>query len=322
MLRVYRIFWVRSAVASVYFADKIKGGENMAESATHNYKYEIVTPDSNIPGKVELYEKPAPQCFTNKHWHKSIEMIYVLKGTLWVLDNGLDRDISDGEYVVINSEGIHQTCGKYPDKTVKYLVVQFSYGNIRNYFPAVDEYSFDVNKSEQAKIRIGELLKAIAVDTENASEFCDLKISCAMLQILTLLFMRCREKRPDRPQQSRGIDFEYARKAIAFIRENYKNKITLEDIASYVGLTPTYFSRYFKQTTRKNFKQYLGLVRLENALNDMQTKGIGETKASLDNGFASVKAFIETFKSVYKCTPSEYAKIHHEMPSISEIRRI
>ena len=117
-------------------------------------------------------------------------------------------------------------------------------------------------------------------------------------------------------------DLEYAKKAIDFIKENYKEKISLDDISSYVGLTPTYFSRYFRQSTRKTFKNYLNLVRLENALLDIQNNNESETHAALANGFPSVKSFIAVFKSVYGCAPSEYVKIYHELPQISEIRKI
>lgn len=294
----------------------------MNEASVQNYKYEILTSDSNMPGRVLIYDKPAPDCYTTKHWHKSIEILYVIKGKLWVLENNTDHDVGEGEYILLNSEAVHQTCGKYPEKRVKYLVVHFSYNFIKPYFPAIDDCVFNVDKQENVKNKIAEILKIMANDAETRGDFYELKMSCAMLQILTLLFTRCKEKRPDNFSGGGNLDFEYAKKAIAYIRENYKNKISLEDISSYVGLTPTYFSRYFKQSTRKTFKQYLNLVRLENTLIDMQTKGINETRAALNNGFPSVKAFIATFKSVYDTTPSEYTRLHHEVPSISEIRKM
>lgn len=285
-------------------------------------KYEIVTADNNLPGKVMLYEKPGRECFTNKHWHKNLEIDYIIKGRMWTMQNGVDRDISDGEFVVVNSEDVHQTCGKTPDERVKYLVVLFSYNYIKAYFSNFENYTFDVNKNEQAKQRIAQLLKAIVFEVENKGEFSDLKISCAMSQILMLLFTKCRVKKTNVSEHEPTDDLEYAKKAIDFIKENFREKITLEDISSYVGLTPTYFSRYFRQSTRKTFKNYLNLVRLEHALLDIQNNNVSETQAALANGFPSVKSFIAVFKSVYGCAPSEYVKIYHEVPPISEIRKI
>ncbi|MBQ8539745.1 MAG: helix-turn-helix transcriptional regulator [Ruminococcus sp.] len=285
-------------------------------------KYEIVTADNNLPGKVMLYEKPGCECFTNKHWHKNLEIDYIISGRMWTMQNNVDHDISDGEYVVVNSEDVHQTCGKTPDEKVKYLVVLFSYNYIKAYFPDFESYTLDVDKNEQAKARIAQLLKAIVAEMENNGEFAQLKISCAMMQIMMILFTKCRVKKENISAHEPSDDLEYAKKAIDFIKENYKEKISLDDISSYVGLTPTYFSRYFRQSTRKTFKNYLNLVRLENALLDIQNNNDSETHAALTNGFPSVKSFIAVFKSVYGCAPSEYVKIYHELPQISEIRKI
>ena len=289
-----------------------------------NYKgkYEIVTADENLPGKVVLYEKPGRDCYTNKHWHKNLEIDYIIRGCMWTNLGGVDRDLYSGDYVLVNSESVHQTCGKEPEEPVKYLVVLFSYNYIKSYFPDFDNYYLDVDKSEQTRARVRDLLKAIVFEAENPSEFSKLKISCAMSQILMHLFTKCRVLREVDPNAAHTENTpDYIAKAIGYIRDNYRERITLEEISSFVGLTPTYFSRYFSASTQKTFKTYLNLVRLENALIDIQQNGLNETRASLENGFPSVKSFITVFKSVYGCAPSEYTKIYQEEAPISEIHK-
>ena len=292
-------------------------------AANYKGKYEIVTADDNLPGKVMLYEKPGKECYTNKHWHKNLEIDYIVRGCMWTNLNGEDRDLYNGDYILVNSEAIHQTCGKEPDEPVKYLVVLFSYNYIKSYFPDFDSYYFDVNKNEQVRARVRDLLKAIVFEAENPSEFSKLKTSCAMAQILMNLFTKCRIKREVDPNAAPAEDApDYITKAINYIKDNYRHRISLEDISSFVGLTPTYFSRYFSACTGKTFKNYLNLVRLENTLIDIQQNGMSETRASLENGFPSVKAFIAVFKSVYGCAPSEYVKTYQEEAPISEIQKL
>lgn len=288
----------------------------------YRYKYEIVSADDNLPGKVILFDKPGSECYTNKHWHKNIEIDYVLKGKLWVMANNEEMDVADGEYFVINNDDIHQTCGKSPDENVKYLVVLYSYNFIKAYFDDFESYSFNIEKSKEAKAEIKRQLDLIVDCVEEQGDFTDLKITSAMTQILIELFTKCLEERAKTHPEMENEELEYAKKAIDYIKLNFRERITLGEIASHVGLTPTYFSRYFKQNTRKTFKQYLNLVRLEHALRDIQTSGISETRAAVENGFPSVKAFIAAFKSVYNCTLSEYIRQYHDIPSISEIRRI
>ena len=291
--------------------------------ANYKGKYEIVTADDNLPGKVVLYEKPGRECYTNKHWHKNMEIDYIVRGRMWTNLCGADRDLYDGDYILINSEAVHQTCGKDPNEPVKYLVVLFSYSYIKSYFPEFDRYTFEIDRNEQTRARVRDLLRAIVFEVENPSELSTFKISCAMNQILMSLFTKCRVARPVDPEdEADDAEPEYITKALDFIRENYRERITLEDVSSFVGLTPTYFSRYFKATTHKTFKSYLNLLRLEKTLVDIQQNGMSETRASLENGFPSVKAFIAVFKSVYGCTPSEYVKQYQEEAPISEIQKL
>ena len=179
-------------------------------AANYKGKYEIVTADDNLPGKVLLYEKPGKECYTNKHWHKNLEIDFIIRGCMWTNLAGEDRDLYGGDYILINSEAVHQTCGKEPDETVKYLVVLFSYNYIKTYFPNYDHYSFDVNKNEQTRSRIRDLLKAIVFEAENPSEFYKLKMSCAMAQILMNLFTKCRIPReidPEAAKNDGGSDY-------------------------------------------------------------------------------------------------------------------
>ena len=49
---------------------------------------------------------------------------------------------------------------------------------------------------------------------------------------------------------------------------------------------------------------------------------MSETRASLENGFPSVKAFITVFKTVYGCAPSEYVKKYQEEAPIALIHTL
>ena len=54
--------------------------------------------------------------------------------------------------------------------------------------------------------------------------------------------------------------------------------------------------------------QYINRIRLEHANNELLSGDATVTEAALNNGFSSVKAYIETCKKVYGMTPTHWMK--------------
>lgn len=53
--------------------------------------------------------------------------------------------------------------------------------------------------------------------------------------------------------------------ALDYIGENYHKELKLEKIAGLCNYSPSYFSKLFKQYTRKNFSEYIIYIRISNA---------------------------------------------------------
>ena len=52
------------------------------------YKYEIVKFNDNYPAKIYLQNKPGRRCNTSIHWHKAMELLYIIDGHLNVMEDG------------------------------------------------------------------------------------------------------------------------------------------------------------------------------------------------------------------------------------------
>ena len=100
----------------------------------------------------------------------------------------------------------------------------------------------------------------------------------------------------------------WAQEEDAYLRNACRQEIPLDEISSVVNLSPSYFSKYFKNVTQVSFSEYLANLRLENAIQDMLTKNSTVSAAAIENGFANVKSFITQCKKVYDCTPAQYKK--------------
>ena len=270
------------------------------------YFFEVVKYDDNLPGKVLMQHKPGKRCDTNLHWHKELEFVYMINGTLEVRINGNSFQINDNEFYFCNSEEIHITNAPDKNKVIKYIVILLSYEYLRPFFKKIDSINFSMNNS--AKQKFIPLFKEMIKDAESDDPFKTLNMKSVMMKMYHILLSECSVYKKNAFSLNVPEKFIYAKKIIEYIGSNYVDDISLKEMADMVGLSPAYFSQYFKSITETSPIQYLNLVRLDHALSDMLNYNESVTQASMNNGFASVKAFIEICKKVYGCTPVQYKK--------------
>ncbi|MCH5297709.1 MAG: helix-turn-helix transcriptional regulator [Ruminococcus sp.] len=270
------------------------------------YSYEVVKYDKNVLGRVLMQHKPGKLCDTDIHWHEELEFVYMIDGVLNANISGKNIQISNNEFYFCNSEEIHFTSTPDKERVIKYIVVLMSYDYLRPYFPQLEHMQFEIKDSHKPKIK--ELINKLIDIKESDLNFKELLLNSVLLEIYHYLLEYCVTKKENIYPKNIPENFVYAKKAIEYIGKNYKENITLKDIANLVGLTPTYFSKYFKTITEVSFIKYLNGIRLDYALMDIIYSNETVTNAAINNGFANVKSFIECCKNIYGCTPIEYKK--------------
>lgn len=95
-------------------------------------------------------------------------------------------------------------------------------------------------------------------------------------------------------------------KAKTYIRENYRYKITLEDIAEYVGFSPNYFSRIFKEQVGINYVDYVIKVRVDAAKELLTQYNYKVYEVSEMVGYDNPHYFSRIFKKTTSQSPGEY----------------
>ena len=93
-----------------------------------------------------------------------------------------------------------------------------------------------------------------------------------------------------------------------YIITNFKNEIRLEDVARIANMTPTAFSRYFKQRTRKTFSFFLNEVRIGYACQLLIENRLKIGQICYESGFTNLSNFNVQFKAIVKKTPQQYLK--------------
>lgn len=96
------------------------------------------------------------------------------------------------------------------------------------------------------------------------------------------------------------------RKAVDYIRRNFTKKISLEDVADSVYLSPSYFSKIFKDEMDINFNSYLNKIRIDKAKQLLKNNSISLVDISGLVGFEDQSYFSKVFKKVTGETPGKF----------------
>lgn len=105
---------------------------------------------------------------------------------------------------------------------------------------------------------------------------------------------------------STGKNAEIIKSAINYINTNYMKNITLETVADYIHLNPSYFSSLFKKETGMNFSDYLNKVRIEESKKLLKNKNYSILEISIEVGFQDQSYYSKVFKKITGITPKEY----------------
>lgn len=101
-------------------------------------------------------------------------------------------------------------------------------------------------------------------------------------------------------------NLQATQKAAEYIRQNYREKLTIDDIAQEVYLSPCYVSRIFKQSLGCTLMEYLTQVRVEEAKTRLKNPKYNVMQAAEESGFEDPGYFTRVFKKLEGITPSRF----------------
>ena len=93
-----------------------------------------------------------------------------------------------------------------------------------------------------------------------------------------------------------------------YIATHILTKVTLEDVADYVGMNRTYFCMFFKKHYGKGFADHLNDLRVEKACSLLLQGDRAMSDIAVECGFKTVPYFNRAFKRSKGVTPGEYRK--------------
>ena len=206
------------------------------------------------------------------HWHSEMELFRVMQGTLTV-QCGTDLfEAHAGDIVFFNSGELHAAV---PVKAGEEL-----------YFEAI-------------------VFKTAYTMLENRPPFFEFPVKAAMLSAFGALVQNGVSARISASKRAAA---DSIKAAIAFIQENYRSAVSVQQLAHAAGMSEGHFCRVFKQYTLKTPVQFINGVRLSHALELLTATNLRVLDIAMDCGFNSMSYFIEVFRTEYDATPLQYRK--------------
>ena len=95
-------------------------------------------------------------------------------------------------------------------------------------------------------------------------------------------------------------------KTTQFVRDHYNEKISVEQAASNVYLSASYFSKVFKEDMGVSFSTYLNQVRIEKSKELLKNKQHKIIDVAIMVGFEDQSYFTKVFKRVTGVSPNHY----------------
>ena len=100
--------------------------------------------------------------------------------------------------------------------------------------------------------------------------------------------------------------FSKVASSFEYIQENFREKLSLEDIADMVGYNKDYLSRIFKSATGMTVIEFINNIRIEEARYLLLNTDKSVTEIALEAGFGSNAYLSRLFRRKYAVTPNKY----------------
>ena len=149
---------------------------------------------------------------------------------------------------------------------------------------------------------LGAVLANLYAEFRNPDACSSLAIQGLVLQLLACL------SRTDFPEIDRGRP-SWLDRIEEIVREQFRSRICLEELASEVGQSPERISAVFRRIYHRSIAEEQRRLRIEFACERLRDRESSLAEIALDAGFSDQPHFSRAFKQVTGTTPARYRLI-------------
>ena len=235
--------------------------------------------------------------FVTRDNYDSYLIMYIKSGECLINYKEKDTLAKEGDIVLLNCKSPHIYSAKTELET---LWLHFD-GNVsEQYFNYIFE-QFGCVISLKESNNFTKFLTLIVDAFIKGTALLEPIVSCHIQRMLTELLLNSSQNiSSSNSEKNPVLD------AIAYIEKRFINKISLNDISSYVNISPYYFSRIFKRETGYAPYEYILMMRLNRAKLLLKTTTKSIKEIAFETGYNSEANFVTAFRLNTNFTPKRF----------------
>ncbi|KON90106.1 AraC family transcriptional regulator [Sporosarcina globispora] len=241
---------------------------------------------------------------STRHSHHFTELFYIVKGRGSFILPSNEIPVKENDLVIINPNVEHTEKSNSQD-SLEYIALGIeglAFSHAQDAASQMGVYTHQVERNEFL-FYLNQLLDEVKYNEE------DYEVVCQSIISILLVKLRRRDEFVIKKTEHKNIN-----KAVAFIKyyihQNYREPLTLDDLAAAGNINKYYLSHTFKQDIGISPIEYLNKVRIREAKILIETTDYSISHIAGIIGFSSQSFFTQAFKRLTKETPSAYRKSH------------
>ena len=260
-----------------------------------------------VPSKISSFSHRTPQLF-----HPELEIKYFYEGEAWLLVGEDNIHAQPGDIVIANPYDIHSTIG-VGEKPGKYTLILLDLGFFSQ------EMSSDMDLahlllSKQLRFnhlvrnnkRLNNLLEQLAGETDPNKQYYRAAIRGLLLTFFALLLRSevCEQTMTPNHANTEKY-YTIIEPALQMIRSDYRNSLSVDQLATLCNVSKSHFCRIFKLVTGRTVVQYITDYRLKIAKMLLEHRNNSIAQIADSCGFQDEGYFCRCYKRKYHRTPKQ-----------------
>ena len=265
-----------------------------------------ISPSERIPVDNILIQEFPVGFRSAPHLHSTYELLLCLSGSFRADVRGSSRVIHPGEYITAFREVPHSIQVLEPCRVVQ---LHFHRPRDMENWPELSEFVLTVLELRKNRFLVGtgspqlrSCVEGMLEEFTRRDEEWEVMAGWYMQQLFLLLAR-------DLKKQGRVWDGKciYISRAVHYIGEHYREKLTVGGVAQSVGVSPRHLNRLFQEQLGLCVSGYLTDVRISSAVDFMVLHpDYPLSQLALDMGFSSQQHFSKVFREKMGTPPGKY----------------